>query len=298
MKFCLIAVGILMLSILGCSLSGEQSPTSAPVSFATASQPAAQPTSSLNVTVSAAPTLAATSGGVCIPRSDWGTYTVSTGDTLGDIANRANTTVQMLIDGNCLSDPDSLTVGQVLRVPGSVSANPTSSSCANSWFFTFRPGFSDAAVCPKPVQTGTARGLDFEGGRAYWLDEKIFGPVDGPTPVGTIFVVYNDGTWVTYPDWGNHPYGPVGQMPVPPAGRYVPDGEIGYLWYFVDEVRDKLGWAYDATTSTYVARLQEPPRNTDANNNSFWYLDHGKGLVLRFLSVNMGPNTWQLAGRY
>ena len=56
----------------------------------------------------------------CVPRSDWQTYTVSSGDTLGAIARRANTSIQNLITGNCLANPNLLTVGQVLRVPNAV----------------------------------------------------------------------------------------------------------------------------------------------------------------------------------
>src|SRR5262245_13493105 len=40
----------------------------------------------------------------CVPRSDWQTYTVVSGDTLGSIARRANTTLNNLISGNCLAN--------------------------------------------------------------------------------------------------------------------------------------------------------------------------------------------------
>ncbi len=54
----------------------------------------------------------------CIPRTDWGyTYQVVQGDTLSNIARRADTTANTLAIGNCLADPNRLEVGQVLRVP-------------------------------------------------------------------------------------------------------------------------------------------------------------------------------------
>lgn len=46
-------------------------------------------------------------------------YTVQSGDTLGSIARRFGTTVQELVRTNNLANPDQLTVGQKLTVPGS-----------------------------------------------------------------------------------------------------------------------------------------------------------------------------------
>lgn len=54
---------------------------------------------------------------VCTPRTDWLAYTVVAGDTLSDLAARTGTTVTALIDGNCLENPDTLIIGQVMRVP-------------------------------------------------------------------------------------------------------------------------------------------------------------------------------------
>ena len=47
-----------------------------------------------------------------------GTYTVQAGDTLGNIAFRFGTTAAVLADLNALANPDSLTIGQVLVLPG------------------------------------------------------------------------------------------------------------------------------------------------------------------------------------
>jgi LysM repeat protein len=67
-----------------------------------------------------------TSGGtVCTPRADWTVvYTVVAGDTLASIARRANSTVDALTRGNCLSNPNSISVGQRLRVPQTPAAPP------------------------------------------------------------------------------------------------------------------------------------------------------------------------------
>lgn len=54
----------------------------------------------------------------CTPRQDWTTtYTVVSGDTLGQIAQRTGSSVTDLSAGNCLSNPNAISVGQTLRVP-------------------------------------------------------------------------------------------------------------------------------------------------------------------------------------
>jgi len=59
----------------------------------------------------------------CSPRTDWGTvYTVVRGDTLASIARRAGTDFRTLAAGNCLADPNAIETGQVLRLPGTVTA--------------------------------------------------------------------------------------------------------------------------------------------------------------------------------
>ena len=56
---------------------------------------------------------------ICEPREDWGlTYQVQAFDTLSSIADLYSTNIFVLADGNCLDDPDVISIGQVLRVPG------------------------------------------------------------------------------------------------------------------------------------------------------------------------------------
>jgi LysM repeat protein len=63
------------------------------------------------------PTPSTTPG--CEPREDWTlTYEVQRDDALAKIAERYNTYVETLAEGNCLSDPNVIRVGQHLRVPG------------------------------------------------------------------------------------------------------------------------------------------------------------------------------------
>ncbi len=61
----------------------------------------------------------------CTPRYDWGySYVVQRGDTLSNIAQRANVSLQTLAQGNCIANPNLIYVGQTLRVPCPVSYNP------------------------------------------------------------------------------------------------------------------------------------------------------------------------------
>lgn len=68
----------------------------------------------------AAPAAGATGGGET--RSATSTYTVQAGDTLGKIAQRFGTTVAELQRLNNITNPDVLTLGQKLVVPGSGGA--------------------------------------------------------------------------------------------------------------------------------------------------------------------------------
>lgn len=45
------------------------------------------------------------------------THTVGSGDTLSGIAQRYGTSVDAIVAANTLTDPNDLTVGQVLRIP-------------------------------------------------------------------------------------------------------------------------------------------------------------------------------------
>jgi len=78
------------------------SPTGSPAPTNTSSSPSVPPTSALP----------------CTPRADWtATYTIRQGDTLFAVARQFNLSLQQLQQGNCISDPNRVQVGQVLRVP-------------------------------------------------------------------------------------------------------------------------------------------------------------------------------------
>lgn len=59
----------------------------------------------------------------CTPRSDWFTYAVQSGDTLGQIATRVGSSVSELTQANCLSNANVLYTGQQLYVPKQPTSN-------------------------------------------------------------------------------------------------------------------------------------------------------------------------------
>lgn len=61
----------------------------------------------------------------CNPRTDWKTYYVVAGDTLANLANLTGTSVDNIVQGNCLTDADVIQVGQALYLP---TLPPTSSA--------------------------------------------------------------------------------------------------------------------------------------------------------------------------
>lgn len=98
----------------------ELSPTAEPSSTAAAEptpSPEPSPTASPEPSPTAEPTGESQSPGTIIE------YTVQPGDILGAIAERYSTTVSAIVELNPGINPDSLTVGEVLRIPvGSATA--------------------------------------------------------------------------------------------------------------------------------------------------------------------------------
>ncbi len=70
------------------------------------------------------PAVNATTVAGCTPRADWTfIYTIVSGDTLVDIANRASTTADALAQGNCLANADTIAISQQLRLPQAPTSN-------------------------------------------------------------------------------------------------------------------------------------------------------------------------------
>lgn len=86
-------------------------------------EPTATPTVDVIAQVaSAVPTQTATTAPSPTPR----TYTVRVGDTLSDIAEQLDVSVEALMAANRLQDANALTAGQVLIIPQEIAASPAS----------------------------------------------------------------------------------------------------------------------------------------------------------------------------
>lgn len=107
-RFAVLGLGCVGLLVAGCGGGGGGSPTATP--RGTANSGATQ-----QVAGARTETPAATATPLPAARPD--TYTVVDGDTLSAIAERFNTTVEALVAANALADPDSLELGQQLKIP-------------------------------------------------------------------------------------------------------------------------------------------------------------------------------------
>jgi LysM repeat protein len=292
----------LLAASLACNLGSPSTTRSTPTT-----RPTVGVADNASTSIALQPTIQASSpaptqvGAACTPRTDWPSMTVGEGETLSAIAARVGSSIDDLVAANCLSNPDALVAGQTLYVPvappssGPVTGGgnpfvPAQDCGGNQWFFTFYAGKEDPA-CPGAVITSNAAGENFEGGRVYWY-EAMPGSADTR---GTIYVIYNDGSWETFPDTWDASQPSNDPSIAPPAGRYQPERGIGKLWREQAGVRSKLGWAYEPE-SAFMGRQQFPVGNT---GTAYWYIDHGwRNLVLRLYSVDMAPNRWEVAGRY
>ncbi len=287
----LVLLAALSFMVLACNLGGAATLNFTPSPF---------PTQMAVATEANSQTPAATGTVVCIPRSDWPSIVIAPGDTLSGIAAQVGSTVDELAKANCISSPAAITGGETLYVPsvpsGAATPSPESVSFPtainqpeaacngqNQWFFNFAYGASDSG-CPGPVITSQAVGQNFQGGRVYRYDPQ-------PGEQATIYVIYNDMTWATYPDtWTSDQ--PMNDPSInPPPGWYQPTGAIGKLWREQPGLRDKLGWAY-LPEGPFTGRRQSS--STGAN-----YIDHGlRNLVLRLDGESGGTTHWTVVGNY
>lgn len=145
-------------------------PTALPTDLptATATQPIV-----VNVTVEGIrglPTATVESEEVCEVRSDWTlTVEVQVNETLTMIANRFNTSVFELAEGNCLDDVNVIVSGQRLRVPG--DAMPAVPEVVCEEFVLLQP-INDAYDVPA---TGTIT-FNWRGPRAPRYLLRIYAP--------------------------------------------------------------------------------------------------------------------------
>lgn len=213
------------------------------------------------------------------------------------IATSQPATAQIIIESPTTAVPTA-SISTSTSSPATSSPEDAATTCNAKWFFTFdETQLPLAAYCPEPVKNLEAVGQDFEGGRVYRYAPD---PAYLADQRGTVFVIYNDGEWVTFPDnWD--PTQPVSDPNLTaPAERYQPVESIGKVWRENSEVRNRLGWAYEPQ-SRFAGRIQSylVQAGLPSGDTHFFFIDHGKwGTVLLLNSVDMGPNKWEVAGTY
>ena len=182
--------------------------------------------------------------------------------------------------------------------PTLIPPTQISNFCSSNWFFNFDAKHQSLGTfCPAPVKVLDALGQDFEGGRVYRYAPDPDYPSDQR---GTIYIIYNDGEWVTYPDGWDLSQSSSDPSIVAPANRYQPVEAIGKVWREVPAVRNRLGWALESQT-TFQGRFQNyaVTSNGTSGDSHYYFIDHGKwGLVLLLNSVDIGPNKWEVVGTY
>ncbi|MBO9309509.1 MAG: LysM peptidoglycan-binding domain-containing protein, partial [Chloroflexi bacterium] len=142
----------LALAALACNLGVSAVPTPTPFRLVTppviivTATPTPRPvTSPLPVIVPTQP--------ICTPNTAWQIYFVQQGDTLASIAARSGTTVAVLVQANCLANPDVIFVGQALRVPRQpVIITPTAPRTPTP----SRPSISGVSIEPS-IQRGAGQ---------------------------------------------------------------------------------------------------------------------------------------------
>ena len=112
--------GLLVLAVTAVVLSrltGQTGPATAGDPSPSPSIATARPSPTLRPSPTIRPTPTPSATPVPTPVPSYRTYTVQSGDFLIAIANRFDTTVKAIMDLNDISDPSSLVIGQVLKIP-------------------------------------------------------------------------------------------------------------------------------------------------------------------------------------
>ncbi len=166
-------------------------------------------------------------------------YVVKAGDTLSAIAQRFGCELQALVDANNLADPNTLQVGQSLRIPSTEMATGPTLYLLPDSEFVYGPAYADF-----DIGAFTAR----QGGYLDEYYERVGGQtLSGPEIVSLVAHHYSIGPrlllailelrggWVTNPN-------PVGEA------RSYPMGYRGSGWELLGQ---QLAWAADELNKGY-----------------------------------------------
>jgi LysM repeat protein len=107
-RFAILCLVVVSLAAVACGGGGGGSPTATPKGA---------PNSTTTQQVAGARTETPIATATPVPTVRPATYTVVEGDTLSAIAERFSTTIEALVAANALADPDTLDIGQQLKIP-------------------------------------------------------------------------------------------------------------------------------------------------------------------------------------
>jgi LysM repeat protein len=122
------------------------------------------------------------------------TYSVRKGDTVGELAKRFDTSVDAIAKANKLKDPDKISVGQKLRIPGNDSftgQTPTRPQAPQTQRPT--PTETPARPTPRPAETPARPTTPAPTGNAAWRDEQTGRQF--PSRDGVPLFNQNDAAW-------------------------------------------------------------------------------------------------------
>lgn len=131
-----------------------------------------QPTAQATVTTLPTPTAAP-----CTPRTEWPSYTVKAGDTLGTIAQAAGSSIAELTAGNCLENPNLIEVGQTIYVPQEIALVPTPTS-PTGWQSYTDPEFQVTFSYPANWSREQEEGVRFSGSDGFLVAIGLGSPHD------------------------------------------------------------------------------------------------------------------------
>lgn len=141
----------------------------------------------------------------CAPRTDWtATYAIQRGDTLFNIARQFGLTLAELQAANCITNPDIISVGQVLHVPRPLATDtPTATATIASTPTPTNPNLrADKGVID--VQACTTVRWDVDNISAVYFENRPMTGHDSrevcplETTTYTLMVIWPDGQQVPY----------------------------------------------------------------------------------------------------
>ena len=133
----------------------------------------------------------------CVPREDWGYfYTIQRGDNLTRIANLHEISVADLQDGNCITDPNRISPGEVIRVPIESDHTIPATVTPGAEFYADEETLQSGECAVLNWKVGGAGVVYYEGDPVTQTDTRDVCPT--VTTTYTLSVYYLDGALVDY----------------------------------------------------------------------------------------------------